>query len=86
MLVLKDNTVLDLLKFGLNPGVIGVTVGVESSKRLQAQLGLAVIDEPAGRLGEEENEGGEEDGRDDLDAERGPPLPIVGGIKADIGA
>lgn len=86
MLVLVRDGVLDLLELGLHPRIGGVAVGVELGKCSQTELGLAMVDEPARRLGKEKDEGGEEHGGDDLNAQRGPPLAAVGGSATDVGA
>jgi hypothetical protein len=86
VLVLEHDGLLDLFELGPHPQVVDVAVRVELGERLKAEIGLAVVDEPAGGLGEEEDQGGQEDGWDDLDAQGGAPLAVVGGIEADVGA
>ena len=78
ILMFKGNALLDLLEFGADPGVILIAVAVQASKGLEALFGLVVVDEPARRLGEEEDESGEDEGRDDLDAQGDAPLSSVG--------
>jgi hypothetical protein len=86
VLVLEGDGVLDRLELGLDPRVGGVAVGVQLGERLQAKVGLAVVDQPAWGLGEQKDEGAEEDGGDDLNTERGAPLSVVIGSEADVRA
>lgn len=86
MLVLDGDALLDLLEFGAHPGVLGVAVGVQAGERLETFLDAAVVDEPAGGLGEEEDEEGEDGAGDDLDAEGDAPLAGVVVGEANVGA
>lgn len=70
MLVIKRNRLFDLRKLGLDPGVIDITMSVQFCKRLQALLFVAVVEEPTGTLGKEQNERDEDNSRDELDGER----------------
>jgi len=74
--VLQDDGFLDLGKLGLDPGVVDVAVGVQLGQRLEALVGAVVVDEPARRLGEEEDEQAQDGGGYVLDGEGDPPLPF----------
>lgn len=60
-------------------------MGVELRKCLEAFLDAALVDEPAGGLGEEEDESGEQARGHDLDAQADAPLLIVRAVEADVG-
>ncbi|KAI6749344.1 hypothetical protein HG530_015183 [Fusarium avenaceum] len=68
---------LNLLHLGANPRIVNVAVGVEASQGEEGLFLLALVHEPAGRLGENEDQGTEKDGRDDLDTERNAPLSVI---------
>lgn len=76
--MLVGNAFLNLLDLRADPGIIDVAVGVEAGKGLECFILLTLVHEPAGRLWEHEDEGAEDDGRDDLDAEGDSPLSVVG--------
>jgi hypothetical protein len=84
--VLESKLVLNLLKLGLNPWVGLVAMGVQLGKVAETLFHTALIYEPSWTLGEEENECGEKDGRNNLDTKTGAPLTAVGWVKSDIGA
>ena len=85
-LVLHGDLLLDLLEFGPHPRVLGVPVGVQLRQRAETVIDSAVVDQPPRRLGEEEDEGGEDDAGDVLDAQAYAPLAAVGGREADVGS
>lgn len=67
--MLDRDALLDLVKLGTDPSIVGVAVGVKTGKSLETLLDASVVDQPSRRLGEEEDESAEEDGGDTLDAE-----------------
>lgn len=85
-LALDGDGLLNLVELGADPRVRGVAVGVQLREGLEALLDAALVDEPAGRLGEEEDEGCEEAGGRDLDSQADAPLLVVRGGEADVGA
>ena len=46
MFVFKCYAILNLIKFGLNPWIILVAIGVKSGQRLQTLGWSVVVDEP----------------------------------------
>lgn len=84
VLTVKRDLLLDLLKFGLYPGILLVAMSVQFSEIAKTLLDSAVIDEPAWRLRKEKNESGKEDGGNDLDPQRCSPLPVVGRGKSNV--
>lgn len=70
MLVVKSDGLLNLRVLSLDPRIIDITMSVQFRKGPEALLLAAVIDEPTGTLGEEQDQGDEDHGRDDLDPER----------------
>lgn len=68
--MVKRDSLLDLRELGLDPGIVNIAVCVEPRKRLEALLLVAVVDEPSRALRENENQGDEDDGGDDLDPKR----------------
>ena len=74
MLVLIRNAILDLIEFGADPGIIFIPVGVQSGERFESLFWMSMIDEPTWRFGKEENETGENDGREHLESQGQAPL------------
>jgi hypothetical protein len=75
--VLLGNGLLDLLILGADPGIVDVAVGMQLGKGAEAFVGTAVVDEPTGGLGEEEDEKSKDTAGDDLDGQRQAPLQGV---------
>jgi hypothetical protein len=72
--VLLGDRGADLLKLGYDKGVGRVAAGVEASERGETLLLAANLDEPPRRLGEDPDQAGERDRRDDLEGQRKAPL------------
>lgn len=60
-------------------------MGVKLREGMEALLDTALVDEPAGGLREEQDEGGEQARGRDLDAEADAPLVVVRAVEADVG-
>lgn len=82
--MLDGDALLDLLKLGANPGVIDVALGVQASESLETLIDVTLVDEPTGGLGEEEDQGGEDDGGETLETEGDTPLARVVVLEADV--
>jgi hypothetical protein len=63
------NLLLDELKLGENIRIRDVAVGMQRSQILQTLFMPVVVDQPARRLGKEEDTRGESDGGDDLQSQ-----------------
>lgn len=81
---LLGNLCLDFRKFVDDKRVGDISRRVQTSQRLQRLLLTSDEHEPSRRLGEEEDEGSERDGREDLKSEWESPLK--GGAKVILGA
>ena len=75
----------NIVQLGLDLRII-LGEGRETGEGTSSLLVLATLDEPTGRLGEQQDQSGENDSWDDLNAERCPPLAVVIFCKSDIGA
>lgn len=69
VLVIKGNSLFDLRELGLDPGVLDIAMGVQFRKRFQALISAAMIDEPTGTLGEQQNKRDKDCGWNKLDGE-----------------
>lgn len=82
--MLDGDALLNLLKLGANPGVVDVALGVQAGESLETLVDVTLVDEPSGGLGEEEDQGGEDDGGETLQAEGNAPLARVVILEANV--
>lgn len=73
-LMLHRKTLLDLVKLGTDPSIVDITVRVKFGERLKTLISTAVVDQPTRRLGEEEDQSGENHGGQVLDTKGDTPL------------
>jgi hypothetical protein len=75
--VLEGKTLLDLVKLSPYPRIVHITVRVKFGKSLETFLFTAVVNQPTGRFGEEENKSSQENRGQVLNTERDAPLARV---------
>lgn len=67
-------TLLDLIKLSPDPGIVDITMRVKFSECLKTLVSTSVVNQPTGRLGEEEDQSGENHGGEVLDTKGDTPL------------
>lgn len=55
MLMFERDALLDLVEFGSDPRIGFITMSVQFCEGFEPFIGVAMIDEPSGGFGEEEN-------------------------------
>lgn len=73
-LMLHRKTFLDLIKLSAHPGIVNISMRVKFSECLKTLIGTAVVNQPTRRLGEEEDQSGENYGWEVLDTKGDTPL------------
>lgn len=86
MFVLKSDCLLNLIKLCSNKRIVFVAVGMQLRQCVESILRPPVVNEPARGFGKEEDQGGEDNGWDDLYSQTGAPLTVVGRIESDVSA